>query len=269
VRALARWAWVIVLGTALALSWWSLDALARHYGVPTVLAGMVSATFDGAALVAAELAIRRAQVADSAAAVKLLMLAAVALSAWLNYEHGALLSYPLAVRVLFAAPPVIAGALFEVQLRTLHRAKLHDLGLIAQPLPRLGLLVWLLHPFSAYTRVRQISASRLQSVPLSVMDWQDESAPRLETQAVQLHSIQAAAPDLPVATPHQVCEVPPLAAGTAAPPTPRLGDDYYAARLGELVAANSGKVPSAREVARKLSIGQDRARRLVAQLAAS
>jgi hypothetical protein len=49
-KVVARWAWVAVLGTALALSWWSLDALARHYGMPPILAAMVSATFDGAAL---------------------------------------------------------------------------------------------------------------------------------------------------------------------------------------------------------------------------
>src|SRR5258707_1371509 len=115
-KRLASSAWVAVLGTALALSWWSLDALARHYGMPGVLAALVSATFDGAALVAADLALRRAVVADSAAAVKSLMVATVGLSAWLNYEHGLLLGYPVAVRVLFAAPPVIAGWLFELQL---------------------------------------------------------------------------------------------------------------------------------------------------------
>jgi Sigma-70 region 2 len=56
------------------------------------------------------------------------------------------------------------------------------------------------------------------------------------------------------------------AASMATSPTSRLGDNYYATQLRELVAANSGKIPSAREVARKLSIGQDRARRLVAAL---
>jgi hypothetical protein len=35
-------------------------------------------------------------------AVKLLMLVAVGLSAWLNWQHGALLEYPLVGRVLFA-----------------------------------------------------------------------------------------------------------------------------------------------------------------------
>jgi hypothetical protein len=63
-KHLARWTWVAVLGTALAPSWWSLDAVARRYGMSVVLAGMVSATFG-----------------------------------------GAVLGYPVAARVLFAAPP--------------------------------------------------------------------------------------------------------------------------------------------------------------------
>ena len=170
-KLLARWAWVAVLGTALALSWWSLDALARRYGMPPALAAMVSATFDGAALVAADLAMRRAAVADSALAVKVLMLATVGLSAWLNYEHGLLLHYPVAVRVLFASPSVIGGSLFELQLRSLHRSRLHELGRTAAPLPRLGFLVWVFHPLAALRRLSQIANSRLRSVPVNVMDW--------------------------------------------------------------------------------------------------
>jgi hypothetical protein len=43
-------------------------------------------------------------------------------------------------------------------------------------------------------------------------------------------------------------------------------DEFYAAQLRELVAAAGGVIPSAREVARLLSVGQDRARRLVDML---
>ena len=96
--------------------------------MPEVLAGMMSATFDGAALVAADLALRRAAVADSAAAVKLLIIATIGLSSGLNYAHGLLLGYSVAIRVLFAAPSVIGGWLFELQLSGIHRSRLHELG---------------------------------------------------------------------------------------------------------------------------------------------
>jgi hypothetical protein len=274
-KLLARWAWVVVLGTALALSWWSLDALARHYGMPPAFAAMVSATFDGAALVAADLALRRAAVADSAAAVKLLMLSAVGLSGWLNFEHAVLLGYPIAVRVLFACPSVIGGSLFELQLRSLHRARLHELGRVAAPLPRFGLMVWAFHPFAATRRVSQITNSRLHSVPLEVMDW--TGAPGLmvtsETSAlaqrapVELPSgAGVGAPDVPPSATHLQVRDAGVPHRVGRRPVP---DEYYAAKLRELVAAGGGITPSAREVARLLSIGQDRARRLVAQLDAA
>jgi hypothetical protein len=46
-------------------------------------------------------------------------------------------------------------------------------------------------------------------------------------------------------------------------------DEFYAAQLQEYVQAAGGAIPSAREAARLLGIGQDRARRLVAALGAA
>ena len=266
-KQLARWAWVAVLGTALALSWWSLDALARHYGMPPVLAAMVSATFDGAALVAADLAMRRAAVADSALAVNVLMLAAVGLSAWLNYEHGLLLHYPVAVRVLFASPSVIGGSLFELQLRSQHRSRLHELGRVAEPLPRFGLMVWAFHPFAALRRLSQISASRLRSVPVDVIDWTGAgSAVGTLAGGAPLDApgtVLVAVPDERSIEPDLHTEVAEAIKRAGRKPVP---DEFYAEQLRELVAADGGVVPSAREVARLLSVGQDRARRLVVML---
>jgi hypothetical protein len=265
-KRLAPWAWLVVLGTALALSWWSLDALARHYGMPAPLAAMVSATFDGAALVAADLAMRRAAVADSAAAVKLLMLCTIGLSSGLNYAHGLLLGYPMAIRVLFAAPSVIGGWLFELQLSGIHRTRLHELGRVSQPLPRFGLAVWAFHPFAALKRVSQIAGSRLRSVPVTVMDWTGAPVPVHE-----LEGIPTEAPDRPVILAAQVESAdeplpekePRLHVRAGRTPVP---DELYLAKLREHVEEAGGVIPSAREVARLLSIGQDRARRLIGML---
>ena len=265
-KLLARWAWVAVLGTALALSWWSLDALASHYGMPAPLAAMVSATFDGAALVAADLAMRRAAVADSAVAVKLLMLITVGLSAWLNFEHGMLLGYPVAVRVLFAAPSVIGGSLFELQLQSLHRARLHELGKTAQPLPRFGMVVWMFHPIAALRRLSQIAGSRLHSVPVTVMDW-----PGAPVSVHELPGVPAVVPDHAVILAAPV-DVEDECAHEDEPRTRRkagrtpVPDELYLGKLRALVDEAGGVTPSARVVARSLSIGQDRARRLIARL---
>jgi hypothetical protein len=266
-KRLAPWTWLVVLGTALALSWWSLDVLALHFGVPKLLAAMVSATFDGAALVAADLAMRRAVVADSAASVKLLMVVTVGLSAWLNYEHGMLLGYPLVARVLFAAPSVISGWLFELQLRHLHRARVHELGRSAQPLPKLGTVVWAFHPFAALKRVSQIAGSRLRSVPITVMDWTGAPA-----SVYELPGVPAEAADRPVILAAPVEQVAVCTQEDEEPTRQKAGrapvpDELYLGRLRELVAENGGVAPSIREVARQLSIGQERARRLVGMIA--
>lgn len=265
-KLLARWAWVAVLGTALALSWWSLDALARHYGMPPALAAMVSATFDGAALVAADLAMRRAAVADSALAVKVLMLATVSLSAWLNYEHGQLLNYPVAVRVLFASPAVIGGSLFELQLRGQYRSRLHELGRVATPLPRFGFLVWVFHPLAALRHVSRIATSRLRSIPVNVVDW--TGAPPAAHQLADAEDAPAGGvilvPELEPSDVHPV-ENPNLRGRAGRKPIP---DEFYADQLRKIVADGGGVVPSGREVARLLSVGQDRARRLITLLSA-
>jgi hypothetical protein len=278
---LAPWAWLVVLGTALALSWWSLDALALRFGVPKVLAAMVSATLDGAALVAADLALRRAVKADSAAAVKLLMLVSVGLSAWLNYEHGALLGYPLVGRALFVTPSVLGGWLFELQLGGLHRDRLYELGRVAQPLPRFGLIVWAFHPFAALKRVSRIAGSRLHSVPVTVMDWEGGTVVSMANLsgapiAMPGHSIILGAP-IELEDDHAGREANEMDDCTEEDAEEevrarrkvgrsRVPDELYVVKLRELVDEAGGVVPSIREVARQLSIGQDRARRLIAAL---
>ncbi len=128
------------------------------------------------------------------------MLGTVSLSAWLNYEHGMLLlHYPVAIRVLFGSPSVIGGSLFELQLRSLHRTRLHELGWVAAPLPRFGLMVWAFHPFAALRRVSQISASRLRSVPVSVINWTGPGA-----------AAGALPGDTPLAVPGRVLAVVPV-----------------------------------------------------------
>lgn len=266
-RYLARWAWVAVLVTALSLSWWSLDALAVRYGMPGVLAGMVSATFDGAALAAAELGMRHAREADSAGAVRLLMLGAVGLSGWLNWEHGALLGYPGAVRVLFAAPPVVAGALFELELRYAHRARLRELGRVAPPLPPLGAAAWLLHPVLAVRKIDALTASRIASVPATAMDWTQVAAVDRALEEQIGGAIEPPSDGTTDGTPE------PPSDGTPRRGAPRLRPGHRAPDaewlpLARAVAQDVGEIPSQRQLMARLGVGWDRAARLVPLLAA-
>jgi hypothetical protein len=188
-----------------------------------------------------------------------------------------LLGYPVAVRVLFAAPPVIAGWLFKLQLGGLHRDRLHELGRVAQPLPRFGLMVWAFHPWAALRRVSQIEGSRLRSVPLTVMDWEGEavSTPELPgaPRVVPEHPVLLGAPVDVEDEASELDECTEGNAGEEVDARPKAGrtpvpDELYLEGLRKLVAENAGVVPSIREVERRLSIGQERAGRLVIMLSA-
>jgi hypothetical protein len=163
---------------------------------------------------------------------------------------------------LLAAPSVIGGSLFELQLCGLHRVRLHELGRVAEPLPTFGFVVWAFHPWAALRRVSQIEGSRLHSVPITVMDW--------GSGATKVAAVLADPPVVELAAADDAAGESFAAGGEAGAPR-RAGrkpvpDELYAVKLREYVRATGGVVPSAREVARLLGIGQDRARRLVTAL---
>lgn len=65
-----------------------------------------------------------------------------------------------------------SGWLFELQLRSLRRARFRETGRTAKPLPQFGLVVWGVHPWAALKKVSQIAESRLRSIPVTVTDWE-------------------------------------------------------------------------------------------------
>jgi len=196
------------------------------------------------------------------------------------YEHGALLGYPLVGRAVFAAPSVLSGWLFDSQLRRICRTRLHETGRTAKPLPQFGVVAWAFHPWAALRHSSRIAASRLHSVPVTVMDWKAApisvqpvvgvpDRPELLGVPVEAEDAQAVEDEAyglddeyaPVDTEEEVRMQ--RKAGRSAVP-----DELYLVKLQELVDDAGGVVPSAWAVARRLSVGQDRARRLVVLLGA-
>lgn len=270
----SRWAWVLVVGAALGISWWSLDTLALGFGMPRVLAAVVSAVFDGGALILGELSMRYARTADSGAAPRALMLVLVGASTWLNWEHAGLLGYPGAARVMFAAPSIVAGALVEVELRWRYRDGLRAQGRVAPGLPPFGRWCWTLHPLFTFRRVYAMTASRVSSVPITAMDMVVAMAPVPASTQVEVespHSVLASgAPDQARLT--TALDVHPTLARAVADedlPRPlRLAPDAEWLPLARVVAERRGAMPSARELAGLIHVGQDRAGRLLRLLAA-
>ena len=270
--ALSRWAWMLVVGSALGISWWSLDTLATRFGMPGVLAAVVSAVFDGGALILGELSMRYARSADSGAAPRAMMLALVGASAWLNWQHAGLLGYPSAARVMFAAPSIVAGSLVEIELRWHHRDGLRTQGRVAPGLPPFGRWCWMLRPLSTFRRIYAMTASRVSSIPVTAMDVVavpisatsalaavEPTCPVLLSSARQVHS--AAGLDVRAA-----CTRPAIEEDLRRPP--RLAPDAAWLPLARSAAARHGDLPSARELAGLIHVGQDRAGRLLRLLAA-
>jgi hypothetical protein len=59
---MSRAGWLIVAGAALTLSAYSLYWVSRRYGLPVPLAAIVSAAFDGAAIVCCDLSLKYARI---------------------------------------------------------------------------------------------------------------------------------------------------------------------------------------------------------------
>lgn len=157
-----------VLIVALAISWWSLYSLAMtFYGVPKPLAIGVSIAFDGAALFVADLASKYARTEDSGMAAKLATYLFIGISTYLNVEHAILLGYGIPGMVLFGAPPVIAGILFELYLRFVHRAEMRRNGLVPKRMPVFGKMAWMMFPKKTWDGLRKVVLSRLNDVVTS------------------------------------------------------------------------------------------------------
>jgi hypothetical protein len=120
------------LGAAMALSAWSLFWVGRHWGLPSSVAWLTSAGFDGAALAASGYAMQYADTKLSGWLPRITVFTIALLSAFLNAQHAKLSGMPEQAIALYAAPPVIVITLFEIHMRL----KLHTIRLASGVKPR-------------------------------------------------------------------------------------------------------------------------------------
>lgn len=103
-RPLAR---LVIYVAAAAMSDWSLYVVAHTiYGVPKVIAVLVAAVFDGAALACLDYASKAVDEARSAAGPRLATLALAGVSIFLNITHARHIGGGPPAALLFAAPTV-------------------------------------------------------------------------------------------------------------------------------------------------------------------
>lgn len=166
-RLLSGFGWIVVVCAALAISTWSLYAVGRFYGLPPIIAGLVSASFDGAALTSADLSLKYARThGDSGLAARLCVFVFAGASAWLNAQHASLVHDPSAARVMFAFPPVAAVVVFELQQRWIRRGALRAAGRVPSALPVFGRWSWVLFPGRTLGTIRKIVRARLDRAEL-------------------------------------------------------------------------------------------------------
>lgn len=153
-KTLADWAiravLVAVMTAALAVGTWSIyTLLTQVFHVPQPVAILGCGMFDGAALFFALLSQRYATTTDSGFAPRAAMLAMVATSSWVNWQHAQLEHWGLVGGVILASAPAIAELAFLMFHKFAHRETLRALGRVPQALPTLGKWAWLAHPVRA------------------------------------------------------------------------------------------------------------------------
>lgn len=150
-----RVGWAISAGVALALSAYSLFYVGRAWGMPPILAGMVSVVLDGAAIVSAEMALKANAKNGRGGIDQALTFVFAGLSAWLNSYHARLVHAGGAAWALYALPPIVAVVLFERHIRGTRKVK-------RAAIPGISGWAWVLSPVQSF---RVFRGMVLASIP--------------------------------------------------------------------------------------------------------
>lgn len=162
---LTRGALILVMGAALTVGTWSIyTLLTNHFHAPRIVALFGAGMFDLAAFFFARLAQRYAASPDSGLVPRLAMLAMVTASSWVNWTHAHMEHWGTVGAVILAAAPVIAELAFEMWHRYEHREALRRQGRVAEALPVIPGLAWLLFAPTSWRVMRASVGSRLSVI---------------------------------------------------------------------------------------------------------
>jgi Protein of unknown function (DUF2637) len=167
-RFIGKVGWLIVVTAALALSFWSLYIVSENYGLPSPLAAIVSMSFDGAAVVCGDLALRYARThGDSGLAPRVGLLLFALASSYLNVQHAIIAHDPAPAKVLYGLPPVVAVFVLEQHTRYERRSALKRANRVAKSLPPVGLWTWVFHFPRTLVVLSRVTQNRLDVIEQS------------------------------------------------------------------------------------------------------
>jgi len=164
-RKLTAWrsAMLIIRPAAAGMAAWSLYAVARHYGVPTLLAVLSSAVFDGIAIACAYLASEAIRAGRSAAAPIAAALGLAAVSVYLNVVHAELTGGGHPAEVLYATPTIGLIIVSVLSWSAARSAAREARGESPMRLPAYGMWGWLLARDEATAALKQRAITHVTS----------------------------------------------------------------------------------------------------------
>lgn len=156
-----RLAWGLVLGMLLAAAAWSLSGQLHEWGMPWLLAIALSVMFDAAGLICATYARRAVERGTPAGLSRLAILLFVSVAGILNWNHGQQLG-GLPAAAGFASLSAGVELLFELHRRDIRDEQRADRGLIAERLPHIPFLGWIMYPGRSWQTLRAAVGVRLE-----------------------------------------------------------------------------------------------------------
>ncbi|MEU6535536.1 DUF2637 domain-containing protein [Streptomyces sp. NPDC047000] len=202
-----RGAWAIVLVMMLAAAAWSISAKLTAWGMDSDLALGLSLMFDLAGLLCATYARRAIERGTPAGLARAAVLAFVAVSGLLNWSHGREVGGTVG-GIGLASISLAVELLFELHRRDVRDEQRVARGLVAERMPYIPVLAWVMFPGQAWKTLRNAVRTRLDGL--------DSTAPVM-TAVTSVDRVTE-----PPVTPPVTPPTPPKMPVPAAPPAPAL-----------------------------------------------
>ena len=181
-RIPSRAGWLVVLVATLTVSGWSLFWVARRWGVPPLVAGCLSACFDGVALLAAGYSLDAIRDGHTDRWPRGVTFAFAAASAYVNSLHATLSHELPSARLAWAVPPLGAVIAYDLHNRR-ERAKARARygAQFPAPMPSFDIWAWVLFPVQTLTVVREIVMRRVTALAANTPAKPSKPMPKPQT----------------------------------------------------------------------------------------
>lgn len=189
ISRMSRTAWLLVLLMMLGAAAWSISATLTGWGMNHWLAYGLSLMFDAAGLLCADYARRAVERGTAAALPRLALGGFTSVSGALNWSHGQHIGGTPA-GIGLASVSIAVELLFELHRRDIRDEQRAAAGLVAERLPYIPLIGWVMFPRRSWSTVRGAVGQRL-----------DALADGPTTQPMTLQRGAAAVPTTPAVAP--------------------------------------------------------------------